>query len=88
MMALVLEADEQVEQVLVGRYLGQQAALALTSKRVLIVNEALWRPEVVSLATDDQLSVQGWHDNRTASLSFQCGGGPAGRGRHRRACAG
>ena len=71
MAALVLEDGEQVEQVLVGGHLGQHAACVLTSQQVLIVSESLWDPVVIRVPLDARLVVQGWHDNRTAGLSFQ-----------------
>ena len=65
-----LEAGEQVDAIVQGVYQNQIAVAALTSRRILIVNEHEWVPDVRSIALHRDLLVQGWQDDRTASLIF------------------
>jgi hypothetical protein len=43
---------------------------ALVDGKVVLVSDRQWKPEVVVLPVDGELSVRGWHDERTASLTF------------------
>src|SRR5262249_36380089 len=69
-LTMVLDADEKIESLVGGRYQNEAGVAALTSKRLVLVNEHEWVPDVriVELAPD--LVVQGWQDDRTASLIF------------------
>ena len=40
---------------------------ALVEGKVVLVNERQWKPDVVVLPVDNDLAVQGWQDERTAS---------------------
>lgn len=53
-----------------GRMGGEPAAVVLTGRRLMLVNERAWTPVVVILTVDPGLTVQGWQDSRTASLTF------------------
>lgn len=73
-LAMLLEPDELVEAVVQGAYQGHQGVCVLTPTRVVLVNDHEWVPDsrVIPLTTD--LLVQGWQDDRTASLIFVTGG--------------
>jgi hypothetical protein len=54
-----------------GRFRGEPGVCILTSKGLVLVNDRLWKPDVVRIDLTPQLNVQGWQDNRVASLMFQ-----------------
>jgi hypothetical protein len=70
---VLLDHAEIVECVAAGRMEGEPAVAVLTDRRILLVNERAWTPSVTSLAVDQSLTVQGWQDSRTASLTFVTG---------------
>jgi hypothetical protein len=69
-----LEADEPVEALVQGTYQSGAAIGALTDRRVLLVNEREWAPDVRSIPLDAALLVQGWQDDHSASLTFVVAG--------------
>jgi len=69
-MAAVLEPGERIEALAQCRYLGADAALAVTPDRVLIVNSREWDPDIESISFSPDLTVQGWQDQRSACLVF------------------
>ena len=73
-LSIVLDEDERIESLVGGRYQNQAGVAALTSKRVVLVNEHEWVPEVRTVPITADLVVQGWQDDRTASLIFITGG--------------
>ena len=75
-MGATLEPSERVELVIVGRYNGASAALALTGSRLLLTNDRAWRPDVESFELSAGLTVQGWSDGRNASLALARDGRP------------
>ncbi|CAN5627890.1 hypothetical protein BH20ACT2_BH20ACT2_00250 [soil metagenome] len=102
-LSAVLDDAERVEVVVVGRVNGETGAAALTDRRVVVVNERQWRPDLEQLPLVADLAVQGWADDRTAALVFAAGGRTvtidrvadrvlaqelAGRARHRVAALG
>ncbi len=66
----LLERSERVRCVVTGQMLGCPAAVVLTDRRVLVVNERRWRPIVDIYALGPELSVRGRHDGHVAALSF------------------
>lgn len=72
--AVLLEEGETVECAAAGRIEGDPAIAVLTDHRLLLVNERAWAPVVAIVAVDASLTVQGWQDSRTASLTFIAGG--------------
>ena len=66
----LLEPDERVYGLVQGVYQSYIAMGALTDRRVLLVNEQEWVPRVRSIPLTADLVVQGWQDDRTASLIF------------------
>jgi hypothetical protein len=72
--ATVLEPDEQVVVVLQGKFLGEDGAAVLTQRRLVLANDREWKPDIESVVIGPGLTVQGWQDDRTASLVFVQGG--------------
>jgi len=70
----LLDPQEQVEGLVQGVYQSYIAIAALTDTRVLLVNEQEWVPRVRSVPLTADLVVQGWQDDRTASLIFLADG--------------
>ena len=56
-----------------GRFQGQPGVAVLIARRVLLVNEAQWKVGVERIDIDAALTVQGWQDDKVASLIFQAG---------------
>ena len=69
-LSMVLESDEQVESLVGGRYQNQAGVAVLTDRRIVLVNEHEWVPDVRVVPLTADLVVQGWQDDRTASLIF------------------
>ena len=74
--SVLLDDGELVEQVVPGKYLGHNAVGVLTDRRLLVVNDREWTPDVRSVAISPGLAVQGFGDDRTASLTFSGDGDP------------
>ena len=70
----LLQDGEVVEALVQGRFEGQPGAAVLTQHRVLLVNEAEWKVGSASVDIEPDLTVQGWQDDKVASLIFQSGG--------------
>ncbi len=73
-LSAVLEPDERVEVMVVGRYRGHPGAAALTDRRIVFVNDREWEPDVKAMTVASGLTVQGWQDDRSAVLQFESGG--------------
>jgi hypothetical protein len=70
----LLDDGEHAQQLVQGSFLGKHAVAVLTDRRLLIVNDREWKPDVRSMALRSDLTVEGMGDDRTASLTFRCGG--------------
>ena len=68
-LACSLDDGESVESVAQCRYLGAPGALALTDRRLLVVNAREWEPDVTTVQLEPGLSVKGWQDLRKNHLS-------------------
>ena len=66
-----LEPGEQVEVLVSGRFRGEDGAAAVTQARVILANDREWKPDLLSISFTPGLAVQGWQDDKTASLVFQ-----------------
>jgi hypothetical protein len=66
----LLEQGERVIGVVTGQMLGRPAAVAVTQRRVLVVNDRRWQPIVDIYRIGDDLQVRGRHDGHVAALSF------------------
>jgi len=69
-LSAVLRPEEVVIALVQGQYQNQPAVGALTSERLLLVNEHEWQPDVREVPLTPDLVVQGLQDERTASLTF------------------
>ncbi|MEM9466173.1 MAG: hypothetical protein AAGA90_12425, partial [Actinomycetota bacterium] len=69
--AAVSLADGEIVQMAIGcRFLGADGAVLLTDRQMMIVNDRSWEPDVVPVALEAGLTVQGWQDDRWAALVF------------------
>ena len=66
-----LEPGELVEVLVSGRFRGEDGAAAVTQSRVVMANDREWKPDLLSIPITRGLAVQGWQDDKTASLVFQ-----------------
>jgi hypothetical protein len=72
-LAAVLEPEDVVEILVSGKHRGLNAVVALAGSKVLLVNEHEWKPDVLVMPVNGALQVQGWQDDRFATLLFQDG---------------
>ena len=66
-----LEVGESVLAAAVGRFQGADAVIVITDRRMLVANDRAWEPDVVPVALEPGLTVQGWADGRNAVLRFE-----------------
>jgi hypothetical protein len=71
LIASQLEPGEQVEVLVSGRFRGEDGAAVVTQSRVVLANDREWKPDILSITITKGLAVQGWQDDKTASLVFQ-----------------
>jgi hypothetical protein len=69
----LLEDGELVEAVVAGKIEGHGAVLVLTDRGLVVADERQWKPFTQRIAVDPSLSVQGWQDDRSASLTLVVG---------------
>jgi hypothetical protein len=74
-LAATLSEGDVVEAVVQGRFRGSAGVVALVGSKVVIANDRQWKPDTVVLPVDRSLQVQGWQDDRSASLTFVLPGG-------------
>jgi hypothetical protein len=70
----MLDEQEVVEAVVAGKFEGNGAVLVLTDRSVHLVDDRRWKPFTERLTPDGGLQVQGWQDDRTASLTLVVAG--------------
>lgn len=70
----VLRDGEVVEALVVGKFEGNPALLVLTDQALLLVDDRQWKPTTERFTVDAELQVQGWQDDRTASLTLVVAG--------------
>lgn len=66
----VIEVGETVEAVVAGKLEGHAALLVLTDRGLVLVDDRQWKPITERITVDSGLQVQGWQDDRTASLTL------------------
>lgn len=66
----LLDADESVDGLLVGRSLGMVTILVATDRKVLVISERGFSPEVERFALDPTLQVHGRTANAQASVTL------------------
>ncbi|WP_426572284.1 zinc ribbon domain-containing protein [Aquihabitans sp. McL0605] len=71
----LLREGETVEAVVGGKLEGNAAVLVLTDRSLLLVDDRLWKPFTQVIDVTPTLDVQGWQDDRTASLTLVAEGG-------------
>jgi len=69
--SIELQEGEKVQVVVQGRYLGANGVLALTDRRLLVVNDREWKPDITTVELGPGLVVKGWQDERRAALVFE-----------------
>jgi hypothetical protein len=72
-LAAVLEPDDVAEILVAGRLRGLNGVAALAGSKVVLVNDREWKPDVLVIPVGNGLQVQGWQDDRFATLLFQDG---------------
>lgn len=65
-----LDEGETVVTLTACRFQGANGALALTDRRLIVVNARQWDPDVLPISLEPGLTVQGWQDERQAALVF------------------
>ncbi len=69
----LLGEGEVVEALCVGRFHDQTGLCAVTTTRVVLVNEGPYKPAVEMFDYTADLAVQGWADDKVAALVFTAG---------------
>jgi hypothetical protein len=69
-LSALLHDDERIECLVQGVYQHQAGVATLTTERLLLVNDHEWVPDIRDIPLTADLVVQGWQDDRTASLVF------------------
>ncbi|NIT97829.1 MAG: hypothetical protein GWM91_21450 [Actinobacteria bacterium] len=70
-LACALEPGEGAQLVVQCRYNGAAGAVALTDRRLLVVNAREWEPDVTTVDLEPGLTVKGWQDGNHAALVFE-----------------
>lgn len=68
--ATALTDGELVEAVVVGKLEGNAAVLVLSDRQVVVADDRQWRSRLERFPLGPSLQVQGWQDERTASLTL------------------
>ncbi len=68
---VVLDPSERVEVLVSGRYRGHDGVAILTDRRLLVINDREWRPDVEELVVAPGTTIQGWQDERFAAIVIQ-----------------
>ena len=63
-----LEPDDVVEVLVQGKLRGVPGVGALVGSKLVFVNERVWKPDVLVLRLSSTVQVQGWQDERTATV--------------------
>jgi len=64
----LLEAEDVVEILVQGKLRGVPGVAALVGSKLVFVNERSWKPDVVVLPLTPTVQVQGWQDDRSATV--------------------
>ncbi|MGQ0616304.1 MAG: hypothetical protein ACT4PW_04850 [Acidimicrobiia bacterium] len=65
---VLLAPGEVVECAVHGSMNGHDGVLVLAGRRLLMVNDREWRADVAEFPVDEAVTVQGWQDDRSATL--------------------
>jgi hypothetical protein len=66
----ILDEGELAQQLVQGSYLGKNAVVVLTDRRLVLVNDREWKPDIRSIGLTSALAVDGIGDDRSATLTF------------------
>ena len=69
----LLEDGEMVETAVIGRLESNPAVLVLTDRGLLLADDRQWKPVAERFTLDGSFQVQGWQDEKTASLTLLTG---------------
>lgn len=75
-LSAVLHDGDVVELLAHGRFRGHSAVGALVGSAVVLVSDRQWKADVVRIELAPGLQVQGWQDDRAATLTFVGPGQP------------
>jgi hypothetical protein len=67
-LAAVLEPDDVVEILVQGKLRGVPGVGALVGSKLIFANERSWKPDVMVIPLTATVQVQGWQDERTATV--------------------
>jgi hypothetical protein len=70
-LGVVLREGERVDCVVQGRFNDANGVLALTSQRLIAVNDKGYKPDVVEIAMDRGLDAQGWQEDDTSAVMMR-----------------
>ena len=62
-----------VEALAAGRLDGNPAVMVLTDRALILADERQWKPYVERFNLDQSVQVQGWQDDKSASLTLVTG---------------
>jgi hypothetical protein len=68
-----LEPEDVVEILVQGKLRGVPGVGALVGSKLVFVNERTWKPDVLVLRLSSSVQVQGWQDERTATVMIADG---------------
>lgn len=68
--SVLMEEGETTEQLIHGKFLGEDAVAVVCGDRVLVVNDREWKPDIRSISLSASLTVQGMGDDKSASLTI------------------
>jgi hypothetical protein len=72
----LLHDGELTQQLVQGSFLGKNAVAVLTDRRLLVVNDREWKPDVRSVELTSGVTVEGMGDDRSASITISGVGDP------------
>jgi hypothetical protein len=64
----MLDPEDVAEIVIQGRVHGIPGAAALVGSKIVLANERFWKPEVIVVELDGTTQIQGWQDDRSATV--------------------
>jgi hypothetical protein len=68
-----LAEGERAELLVAGRFRGEDGVAVLTGDRLVLANDREWKPDVEVVELTSGLVIEGWQDDKTASLLFRHG---------------
>ncbi len=75
-LSALLDDGEVVEQLIYGSFLDKSAVAVVTNRRLMVVNDREWKPDVRSVEFTSGITVEGMGDDRSASVTVAGAGEP------------